>query len=108
MWQVKAPRLVHSELYYCKSGGYVAHFLNGTGTELEKGQMITGGLHKEAWPALNADITFTLRDSSVKKAYAVSPDFAGRIPLAVKNVGGKSEVTLPKGLLKAYAIVYIE
>ncbi|MBQ7179017.1 MAG: beta-galactosidase trimerization domain-containing protein, partial [Victivallales bacterium] len=108
VWQVKAPRLVHSELYYRNSGGYVAHFLNATGTELEKGQMLIGGLHKDAWPTLNEDVTFIIRDSSVKKAYAVSPDFAGRKPLAVKNVVGKSEVTLPKEFLKAYAIVHIE
>ena len=108
VWQVKAPRLVHSELYRRKSGGYVAHFLNATGTELEKGENIINGLHKEAWPALNEDITFTLRDGNVKNAYAVSPDFAGQKPLTVKKVGGKAEITLPKELLKAYTIVCME
>ena len=85
-----------------------AHFLNAAGTELAKGQMIINGLHKEAWPALDEDITFTLRDGNVQSAYAVSPDFAGRKPLTVKKVGGKAEITLPKELLKAYTIVCME
>ena len=108
VWLVKAPRLVHSELYHRKTGGYVAHFLNATGTELEKGQMIIGGLHKEAWPALKEDIMFSLRDGNVKSAYAVSPDFEGHKPLKLKKVGERTEITLPKELLKAYTIVYVE
>ena len=91
-----------------KSGGYAAHFLNATGTELEKGQMITGGLHGETWPALNEDITFALRDCNVQKAYAVSPDFIGHKSLVVKKNEGNAEITLPKEFLKAYTIVYIE
>lgn len=108
VWEVKAPRLVHSELYRNPSGGYIAHFLNASGTELAKGEKIIGGLHKEPWPALSEDITFTLRDGKGKSAYAVSPDFAGRKPLTVRSTGEKAEIILPKELLKAYTIVYIE
>ena len=70
--------------------------------------MIIGGLHKEAWPALKEDIMFSLRDGNVKSAYAVSPDFEGHKPLKLKKVGERTEITLPKELLKAYTIVYVE
>ncbi|MBR2357879.1 MAG: beta-galactosidase trimerization domain-containing protein [Lentisphaeria bacterium] len=108
IWDVKAPRLVHSELYYNKEGGYIAHFLNATGTELAKGELIGGNLCKTAWPALTSDISITLRDGTVKTAYAVSPDFEGRKTIAVKQVDGKAEITLPKELLKAYTVIYIK
>ena len=51
---------------------------------------------------------FSLRDGNVKSAYAVSPDFEGHKPLKLKKVGERTEITLPKELLKAYTIVYVE
>ena len=66
------------------------------------------GIRGEAWPSLNADIVFTLRDSGIEKAYAVSPDFEGRKTLKVEKVDGQTRIMLPKELLKAYTIVYME
>ena len=52
--------------------------------------------------------THIVARDSVKQAYAVSPDFDGRIPLAYKKDGGKVTVTLPKTALKTYTLVYVE
>ena len=108
IWKVQAPRLVLGELYYQKSGGYIAHFLNASGTELEKGETVPNGTKEEAWPALKEDVVFTLRDGKVSSAYAVSPDFKGRKTLKVEKVDGQSRITLPKEFMRAYSIVYIK
>ena len=91
-----------------KSGGYAAHFLNGTGTEMHTGKKVTHLPTGETWPAIKKDIVFTMQREKIKTAYAVSPDFTGRKPLQVTYSGGKSKIILPKELLKSYTIVHME
>jgi len=107
-WQVNAPRLVYTELYRRKSGkGYVAHFLNGTGTELAYGDKVTSAPKGDAWPAIKSDITFVLPDGNIKSAYAVSPDFSGRLDLPLERKKDLTTVTLKKELLKSYTVVFL-
>lgn len=108
VWQVNVPRLVYTELYRRKSGkGYVAHFLNGTGTELAYGDKVTSAPKGDAWPAIKSDITFVLPDGNIKSAYAVSPDFSGRLDLPLERKKDLTTVTLKKELLKSYTVVFL-
>ena len=55
------------------------------------------------------DLLFTLNVGAVKAAYAVYPDFEGRIPLLlIRNNDGKISFVLPKERLKIYTIVRLE
>ena len=105
-WRVKAPLKVHTELYR-QGDAYVAHFLNGQGDTMKPGDRIVAELPGDPWPPLAEDIVFTLDAPQVREAYAVSPDFPGRKPLALVRDGRNVTVTLPKALLKAYTLVWM-
>ena len=105
-WQVSAPLKVHTELYR-QGDAYVAHFLNGQGATLKKGDPVQYDPPGDPWPPIAGDITFTLAAPKASEAYAVSPDFAGRKPLKLTRSGANVTVTLPKALLKAYTVVWV-
>ena len=105
-WQVSAPTKVHAELYR-QGDAYVAHFLNGQGATLKKGELVRYDPPGEPWPSIAEDIRFNLEAPGVREAYAVSPDFAGRKPLKIARNGARVTVTLPKQLLKAYTLVWL-
>lgn len=109
VWRVDVPEKVFTALWREKTGAWVAHFLNATGCDdLKVGETCTFDPPKTPFPALERDVVFTLPRG--RKATAYSPDFAfgGRV-LAVKpNADGTATVTLPKELLKGYALVRVE
>ena len=105
-WRTNAPAKVYTTLY--RQGDAIAvHFLNGTGANYKKDDVMTFDNPEPPWPALPEDITFTLPCAKAARVYAVSPDFSGQKPLRFALSEGKLSVTLPKELLKAYTIVWI-
>jgi hypothetical protein len=89
-------------------GKLAIHFLNATGSHLKPGETIPTAMKTPVFPPLANDITFAVARKATK-AYAVSPDYDGKRALECKPLpGGKTQIRLPKELLKAYTIVYIE
>ena len=63
----------------------------------------------EPWPALGRDISLTIKASDAVRAWASSPDFDGRVALALsKTEDGHVTVTLPSAMLKCYTMIVIE
>ncbi|MBR4220674.1 MAG: beta-galactosidase trimerization domain-containing protein, partial [Victivallales bacterium] len=90
------------------AGKSVIHFLNATGSKLQKGEVVPPNPPAEMFPQLQEDIRFAVYMDKASQAYAVSPDFIGRRSLQFENKDGRVHVVLPKELLKAYTIVYVE
>ena len=89
-------------------GKLAIHFLNATGSHLKPGETIPTAMKTPVFPPLANDITFAVPRKTAK-AYAVSPDYDGKRPLECKPLpNGHTQIRLPKELLKAYTIVYIE
>lgn len=109
IWTVRgAPDKVYTALWREKDGTLVVHFLNSTGTNIKPGEKMGPEAPDPAFPALTEDIVFTLPVAEDAAVTAASPDFDGTRPLAVvRNGDGTATVTLPRELLKTYAIVKI-
>jgi hypothetical protein len=60
------------------------------------------------YPALQKDITFTLKGVKNGQVIAYSPDFAGGKVLKSTYSNGDLSVTLPKELLKTYTLIHVE
>ncbi len=90
------------------AGKSVIHFLNATGSKIKKGDIVPPNPPEDVFPMLNEDIRFAIFKQNATKAYAVSPDFPDPRPLQFEIKDGRVNVILPKGLLKAYTIVYVE
>ncbi|MBE6366314.1 MAG: hypothetical protein E7052_00175 [Lentisphaerae bacterium] len=106
-WQCQAPGKVLSTLYK-QDDCYYAHFLNATGVNLKKDDVVTVNMPENAFPMIGKDIVFTLPDDSLTVAEAASPDFEGWKKLPLRKVAGGVEITLSKELLKVYAMVRIK
>ena len=105
-WEpVKVPEKVFTAAYY-QDNMTVLHFLNAANWELAPGTTIPYDIGKNPFPAVD-DIVFEV-PYQVKNAYAVSPDYAGRKPVKVEAVNGRSRITLAGNLLKVYTLVYLE
>ena len=102
---VNVPEKVFTAAYH-QDNKLVLHFLNALNWELAPGTTITYNIGKNPFPTVG-DLIFEV-PHPVKNAYAVSPDYAGRKPLKVESLNGKSRITLPGGLLKVYTLVYLE
>ena len=65
---------------------------------------------KPAFPAIERDISFTIKSAKPAKVVAISPDFPDEKPLqfSCDASRGTVSVVLPKELLKAYTIVRID
>jgi len=83
---------------------------NMTGSmNLKPGAIIPGKKEGNAFPAMNADVTFDLRHAPVRKAYAVSPDYSGERPVRYTSAGeGHLTITVDKKDIIAYTIIYLE
>ncbi|MBR4676123.1 MAG: hypothetical protein IKP00_16820 [Victivallales bacterium] len=85
------------------------HLLNGLGTGNSEVAQNVSSAPNNAFPPMTDDIHFTLSIGGVTSAYAVSPDFEGRIPLHLtRNHDNQISFVLPKKLLKIYTIVRFE
>ncbi|MBQ7175931.1 MAG: hypothetical protein IJS08_00840 [Victivallales bacterium] len=89
-------------------GSLVIHFLNATGENNKKGDVLDGLAPKPAFPALSENINFSIKYPKVKSVTAASPSFEGIRPLQYKAQNdGTIEVTLPADLVKQYVVVRI-
>ncbi len=108
IWSVNTTDLVYTNILRQKNGTLCLHFLNGNGTQTPHGFLIENAPPGSAWPPIHGDVTFTLKNTSPKEIYAVSPDFAGRVRLAFTQQGSDATVVLPKERLKAYTLVVVQ
>ena len=61
-----------------------------------------------AFPEIDRNIVFSIAARNVRRVTAASPEFVGERELPFRFLsGGKMEVTLPKGLFRAYVLVKI-
>ena len=91
---------------YTQDNNFILHFLNAVNSMPQAGTVVGYYTDKTAFPKLDA-MSFTV-PFKVKKAYAVSPEFAGKKDLQVMNKGVRSIVSIPSGLFKVYTLVYLE
>ena len=106
-WRVEAPPRVFTELYR-QGDAFVAHFLNGQAETPKPGEILRTEPVGAPWPPCPQEIRFTLAAPQAREAYAVSPDFAGRQPLKITRDGAAVTVVLPRGLLRAYTLVWVK
>ena len=105
-WQVdNLPEDVFSAAY-TQDDKFILHFLNAVNSMPEVGKTVGYYLDKTAFPRLE-EFTVTV-PFKVKNAYAVSPEFEGRKALKIEYSNLQSKVTVPAGLMKVYALVYME
>ncbi|MBE6368695.1 MAG: hypothetical protein E7056_00855 [Lentisphaerae bacterium] len=108
VWSTNAPEKVITALWRNKDKIYV-HFFNATGVEVKAGEMLDPLAPRgEKYPALTADISFTLKAVKNGKVTAYSPDFEGGKVLESTYRNGELTVTLPKALLKTYTLIHVE
>ncbi|MBE6380779.1 MAG: hypothetical protein E7047_07605 [Lentisphaerae bacterium] len=109
IWQVEAPDLVLTSIYKQDNSLY-CHFFNATLGPVKKGEVIPFGVPDPAFPALEKDITFTIKSAQPARVVAISPDFDGEKALSTSYDAARNalSVTLNKELLKAYTIVRID
>ncbi len=105
-WQpVAVPDGVLTASYW-QDDKFVLHFLNAQNAQGEFGKEIKFSIGENPFPEVE-DMSFAV-PFKIKKAYAVSPDFAGKKELKFMNKGARSIVTLPGKMLKVYTLVYLE
>ena len=106
-WQCNAPAKVFTTLYK-QENCYYAHFLNATGVNLGKNDVVRNALPENAFPPLEEDIEFVIPDKNISRAQAASPDFEGWKELVVSKNDAGLQVKLPKELLKVYTLVRVD
>ena len=100
------PDRVQTSILRERSGALTIHFLNATGCDIRKGEMLCVPNRKTSFPPLAQDIVFGLPEDVGNRAVAISPDFPGERELAVRKDGhGRIRVTLPKECLRGYTLV---
>ncbi|MBO4514013.1 MAG: hypothetical protein J5746_14750 [Victivallales bacterium] len=108
VWNTNAPDKVFTALWKEADGSLVIHFLNATGENNKKGEVLDGLAPKPAFPALPEDIIFSIKCANAKSVTAASPSFGGIRALQYKaQDDGTIEVTLPADLAKQYVVVRI-
>ena len=107
-WTVSAPDRVITSVWREKDGTLAVHVLNELGPDLKPGEVMTNDPPATPFPALDADIVFTLPATDVKRVTVASPELDGETELSfAANGDGTVTVTLRKDLVKAYALVRI-
>ncbi len=90
-----------------KSPEFVVNLLNATGVEVAEGTVIPAKMPTD-WGKITSPLVFQVKLQGMKEAFAVSPDFAGRKVVEVREIKpGLMEFTLPPELLKYYTQVRI-
>ena len=102
-----APSTVYTNLFV-QDDKSIIHLLNASGATIKNGEVMQRGAPKIPFPPIDQDIHLTIRRANATSAYAVSPDYPGRQPLAFRLDNGQCRITLPKGLLKAYTLVFVQ
>jgi len=84
----------------------MVHLLNATGVKVKDGDTLP--LPVPTWEPILEDIIFEITLPSFKTAYYASPDAAGHQKVNVKKTGkNRYRVTVPKGTVDKYGIVYL-
>jgi len=86
----------------------LVHLLNATGSVIEAGQIVPKTTPANPWPALHEDLRFEIELPSLKKAYIVSPDFAGRRPVRVTTRGDRHTVAVSRSDLHWFSTLYFD
>ncbi len=108
VWTTRnVPDQVITSLYETADGKLAAHFLNATQSNYKKGEKVPSVPPPDAFAPLPFEMGFQVRHPGTK-AYAVSPEWAGRRELLLKRHGELAEVTIPAKTLGMYMIVYVE
>ena len=85
----------------------VVNLLNATGVHVDAGAKIPAAMPVD-WGRVEAPIVFRVRLDGLVEAYAVSPDFEGRRPVAFREAGrGVWEVAVEPEQLKHYTAVHL-
>lgn len=89
-----------------ENGVVMVHLLNATGVKVKNGDKLP--LPNPTWESINEDIRFEITLPSFKKAYYASPDAESHKAIYVKKIEGNCyDVTIPKGTVEKYGIVYL-
>lgn len=105
-WTVSAPETVFTTIWTEADGTTDVHFVNAGGACLKPGEKITSDVPPVPFPAIPADIVFTIPAKRVSKVTIASPEFDGVKDLAfTDNKDGTVTVTVPKDAFLAYAII---
>lgn len=87
----------------------IVHFLNASGANVKKGDMVPAVIPEDGFPQLAEDIMFSVKKEDVTEVYAASPDFEGNVPLSfVNGEDGTCMITLPADKLQVYTLVHIK
>ena len=106
-FSVEAPENIYTA-FFREGDRQVVHLLNAAGRTVKFGEIMKRGAPKEPFPLLAQDINISLERSKVSKIYAVSPDYPGRRELKFTHKDNICSFTLPKELLKAYTLIFID
>jgi len=108
VWRTDAPDKVYTALWEDEKGSIFAHFLNATAKSPAPGTVVITHSPEDPFPAIGRDIVFAF-PFPIKRAVAVSPDFAGEIELSVQRVGKSIyKLVLPESAFKRYTLVRME
>lgn len=84
----------------------VIHLLNLRGESVKFGESIPSN-YPEKYPPLDKDIVLDLRQTSLKQAYLISPDWPGRKTVKVERCKDGFRITIPARALKQYAALWV-
>jgi hypothetical protein len=109
VWQpLNVPEDIVTNIHRDK-GELTIHFLNATGSKIQPGDIVPVNAPEVAYPAIKEDLKFIVKMPTLKRAYAVSPDFEGESELQAKKIGNNEfEITLPANKLHIYTLVRIQ
>lgn len=84
----------------------MVHFLNATGVKAKHGDSLP--IPNPTWEEIGEDISFEVSMPSLSRAYYSSPDSEGYKNIITVKTGDNSfKITLPKGTIEKYGIVYL-
>ena len=83
------------------------HLLNATGVKVKNGDLLP--VPNPVWEPINDDLVFEIALPAIEDAYYASPDAPGHKTVKVEAAGyNLFKVTVPKGTVEKYGIVYLK
>jgi hypothetical protein len=84
----------------------LVHLLNATGVKVKNGDVLP--VPNSSWEEIKEDMSFEISLPSVSESYYASPDSPGHKAVEVTKISdGRFKVTVPKGTVDKYGIVYL-
>ncbi|MDD2477341.1 MAG: hypothetical protein PHI32_15695 [Dysgonamonadaceae bacterium] len=85
----------------------MVHLLNATGVKVKNGDVLP--VPNPEWEPIEDDMVFEIALPSIKEAYYASPDATGHKAVKVEAAGSNLfKITVPKGTVEKYGIVYLK